>query len=240
MVFLASILESYEILVGGKVGNPNMTKEDYDQIDLEEMELINIRWCMASIMRGAQKFMEITGRSCLGPADTELGFDKSKVTCFKCKQKGHFKRECANQQSDEAVNPFRDDYYQKAIYHHISEPPKVNQKQTGESSSKIRQQATAVIHEDGGFNWSKYISREGHALVAEVEVDKRWQRDFARHEIEKLYVPFKEAHRANRWDDERECYLDPQGNPVVDPKKVDFNAATRSFQPVKRSIRGGR
>ncbi|MFS7914911.1 hypothetical protein Hanom_Chr02g00159111 [Helianthus anomalus] len=98
--------------------------------------------------------------------------------------------------------PFRDDYYQKAIYHRISEPPKVNQKQTGESSSKIRQQAMAVIHEDEGFNWSKYISREEHALVAEVEQTN------------------------GRWDAERECYLDPQGNPVVDPKKVDFNAAT--------------
>ncbi|KAJ0795985.1 hypothetical protein HanPI659440_Chr04g0156841 [Helianthus annuus] len=40
MVFLASILESYERLVAGKIGNTNLTKEDYDQIDPEEMELI--------------------------------------------------------------------------------------------------------------------------------------------------------------------------------------------------------
>ncbi|XP_021971732.1 synaptonemal complex protein 1-like [Helianthus annuus] len=48
MVFLASILESYESLVAGKNGNTNLTKEYYDQIDPEEMELIDIRWCMAS------------------------------------------------------------------------------------------------------------------------------------------------------------------------------------------------
>ncbi|KAM0035788.1 putative transcription factor interactor and regulator CCHC(Zn) family [Helianthus debilis subsp. tardiflorus] len=134
MVFLASILESYESLVAGKIGNPNMTKEDFDQIDPEEMELINIRWWMASVIRRAQRFMEITGRSCVGAVETKLGFDKSKVTCFKCKQKGHFKKEWTSQQIDESVNPFQDDYYQKAIYHRISEPSKMNQKQISEGS----------------------------------------------------------------------------------------------------------
>ncbi|KAJ0613542.1 hypothetical protein HanIR_Chr02g0052511 [Helianthus annuus] len=91
MVFLASVLESYESLVAGKIGNTNLMKEDYDQIDPEEMELVNIRWCMASAVRRAQRFMEITGRKTIGGPSTKLGFDKSKVTCFKCKQKGHFK-----------------------------------------------------------------------------------------------------------------------------------------------------
>ncbi|KAJ0555482.1 hypothetical protein HanIR_Chr07g0302551 [Helianthus annuus] len=54
MVFLASVLESYESLLAGKIGNTNLTKEDYDQIDPEEMELIDIRWCMASAVRRAQ------------------------------------------------------------------------------------------------------------------------------------------------------------------------------------------
>ncbi|KAJ0764894.1 hypothetical protein HanPI659440_Chr08g0297321 [Helianthus annuus] len=85
MVFLASVLESYESLVVGKIGNTNLTKEDYDQIDPEEMELIDIRWCMASAVRRAQRFMEITGRQSIGGPSTKLGFDKSKVTCFKCK-----------------------------------------------------------------------------------------------------------------------------------------------------------
>ncbi|MFS8023709.1 hypothetical protein Hanom_Chr16g01454631 [Helianthus anomalus] len=88
-----------------------------------------------------------------------------------------------------------------------------------------------VIQEDEGFNWDKYIPREHHALVAEVEDDKRWQIDYARLEIDKLYAPFKGEKRAKRWDAERECYLDPQGNPVVDRKKVDFNAVTALFPP---------
>ncbi|MFS7946565.1 hypothetical protein Hanom_Chr06g00537831 [Helianthus anomalus] len=84
----------------------------------------------------------------------------------------------------------------------------------------------ALIQEDEGFNWDKYIPRE-KVLVAEV--DNRWQRDFARHEIIKFYDHFEEAQIANRWDAERDCFLDPQGNPMVDPKKVDFNAATAVF-----------
>ncbi|KAF5790079.1 putative transcription factor interactor and regulator CCHC(Zn) family [Helianthus annuus] len=110
MIFLASIMESYESLVAGRIGNPNMTKEDYDQIDPEETELIDIRWCMASVIRRAHRFMEITGRQCLEGPNMKLGFDKSKVMCFRCKQKGHFKRECSNQGVDESVNPFHDDY----------------------------------------------------------------------------------------------------------------------------------
>ncbi|KAJ0618705.1 putative transcription factor interactor and regulator CCHC(Zn) family [Helianthus annuus] len=170
MVFLASILESYESLVAGKIGHPNMNKEDYNQIDPKKMELINIRWCMASVIRRAQRFMEITSRSCLGGLETKLGFDKSKVTCFKCKQKGHFKRECLNREVDENVNPFHDDYYKKAIYHRNHEqPPKMNQKQISEGSSKERKQALVVTQEDEGFNWNKYIPKEKSALVVEIK-----------------------------------------------------------------------
>ncbi|KAF5795707.1 hypothetical protein HanXRQr2_Chr08g0342931 [Helianthus annuus] len=81
MVFLASVLESYKSLVAGKIGNTNLTKEDYDQIDPEQMELIDIRWCMASAVRRAQRFMEITGRKSIGGPSTKLVFDKSKLTC---------------------------------------------------------------------------------------------------------------------------------------------------------------
>ncbi|XP_021971547.1 putative protein tag-278 [Helianthus annuus] len=152
-----------------------MTKEDYDQIDPEEMELIDIKWCMASGMRRAQRFMEITGRSCLGTADTKLGFDKSK----------------------------------KAIYHRNSGLSNMNQKQIGEGSSKEKSRALVVIQDYEGYDWSK--------------------RDNASFEIRKLYAPFKEAQKAKRWDAERECYFDPQGNPVVDPKKVDFDAVADIF-----------
>ncbi|KAM0017399.1 putative transcription factor interactor and regulator CCHC(Zn) family [Helianthus debilis subsp. tardiflorus] len=161
MIFLALILESYESLVAGKIGYPNMTKEDYDQIYPEEMELIDIRWCMVGVIRRAQRLMEITGKSCLGDSSTKLGFDKSKVNCFKCKQIGHFKRECSNRVMDEIVNPFHDDYYRKAIYHHTNEQtPKIDRSQISDGPSKERKQDLVETQDDEGLNWNKYIPKE--------------------------------------------------------------------------------
>ncbi|KAF5787411.1 putative transcription factor interactor and regulator CCHC(Zn) family [Helianthus annuus] len=123
MALLGSVLLSYEGLVAGRIGNPMLTKEDYDQIDAEEMELMDIKWCLASVLRRAEKFKLITGRNDFLDAHVStLGFDKSKVTCFKCREKGHFKRECKNREANDAKNPFgKDDYYRKAIYQQVGQ-----------------------------------------------------------------------------------------------------------------------
>ncbi|KAJ0804566.1 putative transcription factor interactor and regulator CCHC(Zn) family [Helianthus annuus] len=125
MALLATVLESYEGLVAGRIGNPMLTKEDYDQIDAEEMELMDIKWCLASVLRRAEKFKMITGRNDFLDAHVStLSFDKSKVTCFRCREKGHFKRECKNQKASGAKNPFgKDDYYRKAIYQQVAHQP---------------------------------------------------------------------------------------------------------------------
>ncbi|MFS7936738.1 putative transcription factor interactor and regulator CCHC(Zn) family [Helianthus anomalus] len=65
--------------------------------------------------------MEITRRNSIVGPDSKLGFDKSKVTCFKCKENGHFKRECTNREVNDNSNPFGDDYYKKGIYHKNSQ-----------------------------------------------------------------------------------------------------------------------
>ncbi|KAJ0604016.1 putative transcription factor interactor and regulator CCHC(Zn) family [Helianthus annuus] len=223
MSFLASILDSYESLVAGKIGNPNMKKEDYNQVDPEEMELMDIRWCMASVIRRAQCFMEITRRKCLEGPDMKLGVEKAKVTCFKCKQKGHFKRECTNNKVDDSVNPLHEDYYKKAIYHRNNEQAsRTNQKPIEEGSSKERKQAYVTIQNDEGFNWNKYILKKKLALVAETRPSR--EERHARMELSKVHEIFMEASRENRWDAKRECFVDPQGNPAVDPQKVDFEA----------------
>ncbi|KAF5780762.1 putative transcription factor interactor and regulator CCHC(Zn) family [Helianthus annuus] len=108
-----------------KIGNPMLTKEDYDQFDAEEMELMDIKWCLASVLRRAEKFKQITGRDDFRDANVStLGFDKSKVTCFRYREKGHFKRECTNREASGAQNPFgNNDYYRKAIYHQVAQQP---------------------------------------------------------------------------------------------------------------------
>ncbi|XP_022020137.1 uncharacterized protein LOC110920219 [Helianthus annuus] len=226
MVFLASVLESYESLVAGKIRNTNLSKEDYDQIDPEEMELIDIRWCMASAVRRAQRFMEITGRHSIGGPSTKLGFDKSKVTCFKCKKKGHFKRECRNAAADETTNTFHEDYYKRAIYHqNKAKSPRMKQL---ENAPKEKSRALAVIHHDEGFDWSDLLPEEdavGYAFMAKIvpfkdtrteEEKYSYRKMIAQNMKDKIYRTWKEAKSAKRWDAERECYLDPKGNIVVE------------------------
>ena len=125
MALPVTVLESYESLVAGRIGNPMLTKEDYDQIDAEEMELLDIKWCLASVLRRAERFKQITRRDDFRDAATStLGFDKSKVTCFRCREKGHFKRECTNREASGVQNPFgSNDYHRKAIYHQVAQQP---------------------------------------------------------------------------------------------------------------------
>ncbi|MFS7978641.1 hypothetical protein Hanom_Chr10g00917851 [Helianthus anomalus] len=39
-----------------------------------------------------------------------------------------------------------------------------------------------------------------------------------------MYEVFKEAKEAKRWDEQRKCFLDVEGNPAIGPKTVDFEA----------------
>ncbi|XP_035840317.1 uncharacterized protein LOC118487514 [Helianthus annuus] len=206
MVFLASVLESYEGLIAGKIGNTNLTKEDYDQIDPEEMELIDIQWAMASA-------------------------------------KGHFKRECRNAYVEESENPFKDDYYKKAIYHqNKSEPPRIKQSEDNKGKSR----ALAVIYDDEGYDWSKEVLPEddaiGYAFMASHNEPIQWKDNrteqqkyeyrkmVAEAKIIRLSGVYEEATRANRWDPDRECYLDEYGNIAVDYKKIDIEAIIQEYK----------
>ncbi|KAF5789286.1 putative transcription factor interactor and regulator CCHC(Zn) family [Helianthus annuus] len=248
MSFLAFILGSYEGFAG-KIGSPNMTKEDYDQVDPEEMGLMDIHWCMASVIRKAQRFIEITGRKCLEGPDMKIGFDEAKVTFFKCKQKGHFKKECSNCQANDSVNLFHDDYYKKAIYHRNNEQP--TRKQIEEGSSKEKKQAMLMIHdecsdpsmlpqEDEGLDWGKYIKEEKkeQKWVLMAEIKRSREEEEARGYLDNVYDAYKEARWARRWDIEKESYVDPKGNPTVDPNEVNFEASVATIPTVDVWCRG--
>ncbi|KAJ0491160.1 putative transcription factor interactor and regulator CCHC(Zn) family [Helianthus annuus] len=147
MSLLGTVLESYGSLVAGRIGNPMLTKEDYDQIDAEEMELMDIKWCLASVLRRAEKFKQITGRDDFRDANVStLGFDKSKVTCFHCREKGHFKRECTNRKASGAQNPFNNnDYYRKAIYHQVAQKSHQQQPQTAHARKDIENHQRELV-----------------------------------------------------------------------------------------------
>ncbi|MFS7966511.1 putative transcription factor interactor and regulator CCHC(Zn) family [Helianthus anomalus] len=103
--------------------------------------------------------MEIIGRKCLEGPDMKLGFDKAKVTCFKCKQKEHFKRECSNRQADHSVL-------------------------TGEN------------------------------ILKKMENSRQWllrsKEQRGRTCPSLFYDAYKEARRANRWSQEKKCFVDPK------------------------------
>ncbi|MFS7936318.1 hypothetical protein Hanom_Chr05g00414141 [Helianthus anomalus] len=52
-----------------------------------------------------------------------------------------------------------------------------------------------------------------------------------------MYMIFKEARDARRWDAERNCYMDKEGIPVVDPKTIDFEALIASIPTVDKLYR---
>ncbi|KAJ0556658.1 putative transcription factor interactor and regulator CCHC(Zn) family [Helianthus annuus] len=161
-----------------------LTKKDYDQIDAEEMELMDIKWCMTSVLRRAEKFKQITGRDDFREAHVlTLGFDKSKVTCFRCWERGHFKRECTNREASGAQNPFgNNDYYKRAIYHQVThQPHQQQQAQTAHGRKEIEDSKRACLvnqGKDSGFSWDKYISTDSKVCLADQD-DERLPEDFS-------------------------------------------------------------
>ncbi|KAJ0656267.1 putative transcription factor interactor and regulator CCHC(Zn) family [Helianthus annuus] len=153
MALLGSVLLSYEGLV----------------IDAEEMELMDIKWCLASVLRRVEKFKLITGRNdFLGAHVSTLGFDKSKVTCFRCREKGHFKRECKNREASGAQNPFgKDDYYRKAIYQQVGQQQQ--QEPQVAHGRRIEDSKRACLVD---FNWNDYISPESKVYLVNQDDEK--------------------------------------------------------------------
>ncbi|MFS7925696.1 putative transcription factor interactor and regulator CCHC(Zn) family [Helianthus anomalus] len=173
MSLLGMVLESYSSFVAGKIGNPMLTKEDYDQIDAEEMELMDIKWCMASMMRRAEKFKQITGRDDFRDANVStLGFEKSKFTCFSCRERGNFKRECKNREATRAQNTFgNNDYHKKAIYHQVTSPAQ-HQAQTAHGRDVIDSSKRACLIKYENFSWDKYLPTNSKVCVAEQDDEK--------------------------------------------------------------------
>ncbi|KAJ0617314.1 putative transcription factor interactor and regulator CCHC(Zn) family [Helianthus annuus] len=108
MELLNTLVSAYCVLVAGQIGNINLTRENYQQIDKDEIYLMDIKWAFAGAMRRTKDFMERTGRTSLeSKKDTKYGFDKEAVKCFNYGERGHFKRECTKPAQHGNQNPFR-------------------------------------------------------------------------------------------------------------------------------------
>ncbi|MFS8035199.1 hypothetical protein Hanom_Chr17g01590261 [Helianthus anomalus] len=104
----------------------------------------------------------------------------------------------------------------KAIYHQNSDQSsKPVQKQIDEGSSRGKKQAMVTIHDDEGFDWSKYMpEEEKFAIVDDVKMkeeilDEKTYRErrFADYQIDEMQKEYDEGRRFGRWDKKRECYI---------------------------------
>ncbi|GJU38689.1 ribonuclease H-like domain-containing protein [Tanacetum coccineum] len=78
--------------------------EDLQQINLDDLEKIDLRWNIAMLTIRARRFLKNTRRK-LDMANKErIGFDKSKVECFNYHKRGHFARECKAPRNQDSRN----------------------------------------------------------------------------------------------------------------------------------------
>ncbi|GJZ17437.1 hypothetical protein Tco_0553560 [Tanacetum coccineum] len=84
--------------------NPQLDNEDLQQIYLDDLEEIDLRWQMAMLTIRARRFLKNTRRKFSVNGTKTIGFDKSKVECYNRHKRGHFARECKAPRNQENRN----------------------------------------------------------------------------------------------------------------------------------------
>jgi hypothetical protein len=91
MPVFKAMCHSHEALINGKVTDANLIDKDYEQVDPDDLEHMDLQWQMAMLTIKVRRFMQRTGRNF---NEGTSGFDKSKVKCYNCEGFGHFAKEC--------------------------------------------------------------------------------------------------------------------------------------------------
>nr|GEW76303.1 putative ribonuclease H-like domain-containing protein [Tanacetum cinerariifolium] len=65
-----------------------------DNIDVDDLEEMDLKWQMAMLTMRARIFLKNTGRKVGANGYETIRFDKTKVKCYNCHKRGHFAREC--------------------------------------------------------------------------------------------------------------------------------------------------
>ncbi|GJQ90963.1 putative ribonuclease H-like domain-containing protein [Tanacetum coccineum] len=115
--------------------SPQLENEDFQQIDEDDLEELDLRWQVAMLTVRVKKFIQKTGRNLDFKEKRPFSIDKSKIECYNCHRKGHFARDCRSRR-----NQGRRSYGDNGR----SNAP------TNESSSQ------ALVAQDGlgGYDWS--------------------------------------------------------------------------------------
>ena len=59
---LAAFMSSYESYIQGKIVDPAISDKDFDQLDLDDLEEMDLKWQLAMISRRAKTFKSRRGR----------------------------------------------------------------------------------------------------------------------------------------------------------------------------------
>ncbi|GJT17791.1 ribonuclease H-like domain-containing protein [Tanacetum coccineum] len=129
--------------------SPQLENEDFQQIDEDDLEELDLRWQVAMLTVRVKKFIQKTGRNLDFKEKRPVSLDKSKIECYNCHRKGHFARDYRS-----GRNQGRRSYGDNGR----SNAP------TNESSSQ------ALVAQDGlgGYDWSNDFEVEpvNYALMA--------------------------------------------------------------------------
>ncbi|GJR93609.1 ribonuclease H-like domain-containing protein [Tanacetum coccineum] len=87
--------------------SPHLNDEDLQQIDVDDLEEMDLKWQMAMLTMRARRFLNITGRKINPNGSKTIGFNKSMVECYNCHKKGHFTRECRALRENRNREPVR-------------------------------------------------------------------------------------------------------------------------------------
>nr|GEU45102.1 hypothetical protein [Tanacetum cinerariifolium] len=65
-----------------------------NEIDVDNLDEIDLRWQMAMLTMRARRFLQRTGKNLAANGPISMGFDMSKLECYNYHKKGHFAGEC--------------------------------------------------------------------------------------------------------------------------------------------------
>ncbi|GKB70977.1 ribonuclease H-like domain-containing protein [Tanacetum coccineum] len=83
---------------------PQLDNEDLQQIHLDDLEEMDLRWNIAMLTMRERRFLKNTGRKLDMDNKEIIRFDKSKVECFNCHKRGHFAKECRAPRNQDSRN----------------------------------------------------------------------------------------------------------------------------------------
>nr|GEX12288.1 hypothetical protein [Tanacetum cinerariifolium] len=77
-----------------QLNSPQLVHDNLEQIHLEDIEEMDLRWQMAMLTMRARMFLKKIGRKLTINGNETISFDKSNVECYNCHKMRHFAREC--------------------------------------------------------------------------------------------------------------------------------------------------